>query len=143
MACTNPSQHSSVFFLLFFFFFSIFRGGGCKPWLEPRFQPLGLVFVAQGTRVLSMFPSGTASMMMFQNMVRICGGFVTEEKAQEVETFWKSKPVYENVQKCVAQTVEGILSNAKFVARLKPSKASGKNRFQQLNPGPVFSGWPT
>eukprot|EP00913_Durusdinium_trenchii_P028787 g26995.t1 len=48
-------------------------------------------------------------------MVRVSGiGFVTEAKAQEVSEFWKAKKVYQNVQKALAQTVEGICSNAKF-----------------------------
>eukprot|EP00913_Durusdinium_trenchii_P028788 g26995.t2 len=48
-------------------------------------------------------------------MVRVSGiGFVTEAKAQEVSEFWKAKKVYQNVQKALAQTVEGICSNAKL-----------------------------
>ncbi|CAK9053976.1 unnamed protein product [Durusdinium trenchii] len=68
---------------------------------------------------------GATSMMLFQNMVRVSGiGFVTEAKAQEVSEFWKAKKVYQNVQKALAQTVEGICSNAKFVDRLKTSRAA-------------------
>jgi len=68
---------------------------------------------------------GATSMMMFQNMVRVSGtGFVTQAKAEEVSSFWKAKQVYQNVQKALAQTVENINSNAKFVDRLKNSKAA-------------------
>jgi len=68
---------------------------------------------------------GATSMMLFQNMVRVSGaGFVTQAKADEVSNFWKSKQVYQNVQKALAQTVENISSNAKFVDRLKNSKAA-------------------
>lgn len=68
---------------------------------------------------------GATSMMLFQHFVRISGaGFVTEERANEVQTFWKSKDVYKNVEKSLAQTVEGIISNSKFVNRLKESKAA-------------------
>ena len=61
---------------------------------------------------------GATSMMLFQNMVRVSGaGFVTESKAEEVAAFWKSRDVYKNIEKALAQTVEGIKSNSKFVDR--------------------------
>lgn len=69
---------------------------------------------------------GMTSMMLFQMIVRISGiGFVTAEKATEVQTFWKGKQVYNLVAKSLSQTVEGINSNAKFVERLRGSEASG------------------
>eukprot|EP00435_Cladocopium_sp_Y103_P050607 s1338_g15.t1 len=72
---------------------------------------------------------GATSMMMFQNMVRVSGtGFVTQAKADEVASFWKAKQVYQNVQKALAQTVENISSNAKFVDRLMP----GSRRHNEL-----------
>ncbi|CAE8641584.1 unnamed protein product, partial [Polarella glacialis] len=68
---------------------------------------------------------GSTSMMLFSSFVRISGaGFVTEERAQEVSDFWKSKDIISKVEKALAQTVESINSNSKFVARLKASKAS-------------------
>ncbi|CAE7877035.1 NPEPPS [Symbiodinium necroappetens] len=68
---------------------------------------------------------GATSMMLFQNMVRVSGaGFVTESKAEEVAAFWKSRDLYKNIEKALAQTVEGIKSNSKFVDRLKGSKAA-------------------
>eukprot|EP00439_Symbiodinium_sp_Y106_P074700 s2007_g14.t1 len=68
---------------------------------------------------------GATSMMLFQNMVRVSGaGFVTESKAEEVAAFWKSRDVYKNIEKALAQTVEGIKSNSKFVDRLRGSKAA-------------------
>jgi len=68
---------------------------------------------------------GSTSMMLFQHFVRISGaGFVTDAKAEEVSAFWKTKDIYKNVEKSLAQTVEGIKSNAKFVDRLKASKAA-------------------
>eukprot|EP00931_Biecheleriopsis_adriatica_P019080 TRINITY_DN13114_c0_g1_i2.p1 TRINITY_DN13114_c0_g1~~TRINITY_DN13114_c0_g1_i2.p1 ORF type:complete len:898 (-),score=224.58 TRINITY_DN13114_c0_g1_i2:61-2694(-) len=68
---------------------------------------------------------GSTSMMLFQHFVRISGaGFVTAEKAEEVSSFWKGKSIYKNVEKALAQTVEGIKSNSKFVDRLKASKAA-------------------
>ena len=61
---------------------------------------------------------GATSMMLFQNMVRVSGaGFVTESKAEEVAAFWKSRDLYKNIEKALAQTVEGIKSNSKFVDR--------------------------
>ena len=61
---------------------------------------------------------GATSMMLFQNMVRVSGaGFVTESKAEEVSAFWKSRDLYKNIEKALAQTVEGIKSNSKFVDR--------------------------
>jgi aminopeptidase N len=65
---------------------------------------------------------GQTSMMLFQHIVRISGfGFVTEEKAQEVEALWKSKAVCDKIQKSLDQTLEGIRSSAKFVERLRAS----------------------
>ena len=64
---------------------------------------------------------GATSMMLFQNMVRVSGaGFVTESKAEEVSAFWKTRDVYKNIEKALAQTVEGIKSNSKFVDRSRP-----------------------
>jgi len=68
---------------------------------------------------------GATSMMLFQHIVRISGaGFVTPEKAAEVEAFWKTKDVYKLVSKALSQTVEGIMSNSKFVERLRSSGVS-------------------
>jgi len=67
---------------------------------------------------------GTTSMILFNHIARISGaGFVSNEKAAEVEAFWKSKPVYSMLTKAIAQTVEGIKSNARFVERLGQSEA--------------------
>lgn len=68
---------------------------------------------------------GTTSMMLFAHVPRISGaGFVTAEKAEEVKAFWTKQAVYKQIEKAVSQTVEGILSNAKFVERLRSSPAS-------------------
>merc|ERR1711974_336482 len=68
---------------------------------------------------------GATSMMVFQNIVRISGaGFVTAERAQEVEAFWKSRDLYKMIAKTLNQTLEGILTNAKFVDRLRPSEVA-------------------
>jgi aminopeptidase N len=65
---------------------------------------------------------GATSMMLFQHVVRISGfGFVTEARALEVEAFWKGKEVYKAVQKALAQTIEKIRSDAKFLERLGAS----------------------
>mmetsp|Transcript_85496 Transcript_85496/g.147813 ORF Transcript_85496/g.147813 Transcript_85496/m.147813 type:complete len:889 (-) Transcript_85496:87-2753(-) len=68
---------------------------------------------------------GTTSMILFNHFVRISGaGFVTEEKAVEVEEFWKSRPCYKMIEKSLSQTKEGVLSSAKFVERLLASDVS-------------------
>jgi len=68
---------------------------------------------------------GATSMMLFSNIVRTSGlGFVTEAKADEVESFWAEKPLYERLKKTVSQTKEGIQANSKFVDRLKNSDLS-------------------
>mmetsp|Transcript_50293 Transcript_50293/g.145843 ORF Transcript_50293/g.145843 Transcript_50293/m.145843 type:complete len:890 (-) Transcript_50293:64-2733(-) len=77
---------------------------------------------------------GKTSMMLFQNIVRISGaGFVTSERAAEVEAFWKGKDVYSMVAKALNQTVEGISSNAKFVERLRSSEASAPTSWQHVD----------
>lgn len=46
---------------------------------------------------------GATSMMLFQNMVRVSGtGFVTHEKADAVENFWKAKQAVERGRPCGA-----------------------------------------
>eukprot|EP00930_Biecheleria_cincta_P105887 TRINITY_DN9895_c0_g1_i3.p1 TRINITY_DN9895_c0_g1~~TRINITY_DN9895_c0_g1_i3.p1 ORF type:complete len:886 (-),score=194.02 TRINITY_DN9895_c0_g1_i3:264-2921(-) len=69
---------------------------------------------------------GTGSMMLFQHFVRISGaGFVTTEQAAKVEGFWRSKLAdLPSIEKAISQTVEGIMSSAKFVERLKASEAA-------------------
>jgi len=68
---------------------------------------------------------GASSMILFNHVVRISGsGFVSEEKAKQVEEFWKAKELYRMIQKTLSQVIEGILSNAKFVDRLLQSAAS-------------------
>jgi len=66
---------------------------------------------------------GESSMMLFQNVVRISGmGFVTEQRAKDVEEFWKSKPLYKQIEKSVSQTAESIRSQAGFVTRIRNSE---------------------
>mmetsp|Transcript_2671 Transcript_2671/g.10383 ORF Transcript_2671/g.10383 Transcript_2671/m.10383 type:complete len:883 (-) Transcript_2671:311-2959(-) len=68
---------------------------------------------------------GTTSMMLFSSVVRISGaGFVTADKAKEVEAFWKSRELYKMIQKALSQVIEGIMSNAGFVGRMKTSEAA-------------------
>eukprot|EP00927_Polykrikos_kofoidii_P021664 TRINITY_DN20438_c0_g2_i2.p1 TRINITY_DN20438_c0_g2~~TRINITY_DN20438_c0_g2_i2.p1 ORF type:complete len:890 (-),score=180.27 TRINITY_DN20438_c0_g2_i2:203-2872(-) len=68
---------------------------------------------------------GETSMLLFMNVVKGSGsGFVTAERAAEVEEFWKAQAVYFVVEKAVAQTVEDIKSNAVFVDRLRSSEVS-------------------
>jgi len=68
---------------------------------------------------------GTTSMILFNHVVRTSGaGFVTADKAEEVEAFWKSKELYKMIQKTLTQTIEGILSSSQFVDRLKTSQVA-------------------
>jgi aminopeptidase N len=65
---------------------------------------------------------GETSMILFQHIVRISGaGFVEDAMADKVKAFWESKSVIKSVEKCLAQTVEGIRANSKFASRLKAS----------------------
>ena len=111
----------------------------------------GILFLALGAKDLIMCPASTAqcdlaganitfdwltenydkiyssigesSMMLFQNVVRISGmGFVTEQRANDVEEFWKSKPLYRQIEKSCSQTVESIRSQAGFVTRIRNSE---------------------
>jgi len=68
---------------------------------------------------------GKTSMILFQHMVRVSGaGFVTTEKAGELEAFWKGTASHKMVAKTLCQTVEAIHSNAKFVKRLQDSEVA-------------------
>ncbi|CAK0888322.1 unnamed protein product [Prorocentrum cordatum] len=80
-------------------------------------------------------------------------GFVTEERALEVEAFvrcaspgrgvgrsaqadaeafWKGKEVYTAVQKALAQTIEKIRSDAKFLERAAGPEVPGRTQMQSL-----------
>lgn len=68
---------------------------------------------------------GQSSMIIFNVIVRLSGaGFVTTERADEVEKFWKSKEVYKMVEKTVAQVAEGIKTSSKFVEHLSKSEVA-------------------
>jgi len=68
---------------------------------------------------------GATSMMLFMHIVKISGvGFVTEEKAAEVQKFWEAKPVASKVGKALQQTVEQIKTQSQFAKRIKASKLS-------------------
>jgi len=68
---------------------------------------------------------GKTSMILFQHMVRVSGaGFVTTEKANELEAFWKGTASHKMVAKTLCHTVEAIHSNAKFVKRLQDSEVA-------------------
>jgi aminopeptidase N len=76
---------------------------------------------------------GATSMMLFSHIVKISGaGFASKEKAAEVESFWKSKPVFDKIERALSQTVEGILTNAGFVGRLQASSLATPDFWNQL-----------
>jgi hypothetical protein len=73
--------------------------------------------------------SARQSAMLFQRFVGISGmGFASEEKAAELKAFWEKRPEYDTVAKNVNQTVENVITNSKFLERLKLS-AMGTKEF--------------
>jgi len=77
---------------------------------------------------------GETSMMLFQHVVKISGrGFATDEKAAEVETFWKSKTVYEKIAKSLQQVIESIKGNAQFASRVKASPLADAKFWEDLS----------
>jgi len=94
----------------------------CWQWMQTNFDSI--------YRLL-----GNTSMILFQHMVAISGrGFVTEEKAAEVQQFWESKKeLIDKVTKKLQQTVEGIKANAKFAARVKVSKLADPDFWGKLS----------
>jgi len=77
---------------------------------------------------------GETSMILFQHMVKISGrGFASEEKAAEVEKFWKSKPVINKIAKSLQQTVESITTNAQFATRIKASRLANPDFWTELS----------
>eukprot|EP00927_Polykrikos_kofoidii_P021662 TRINITY_DN20438_c0_g1_i1.p1 TRINITY_DN20438_c0_g1~~TRINITY_DN20438_c0_g1_i1.p1 ORF type:complete len:884 (-),score=168.66 TRINITY_DN20438_c0_g1_i1:86-2737(-) len=75
---------------------------------------------ADYSRILARI--GESSM---QDVVKGSGsGFVTSERAAELEAFWKSQMIYSVFEKSLAQTVEEIESNAMFVNRLRSSEVA-------------------
>jgi len=63
-----------------------------------------------------------SSVKLFGGLVQASGAnFVTEERANEVEAFWTSKPECQALRRTIGQVAEGIRVRAKFLARMQAS----------------------
>jgi aminopeptidase N len=88
--------------------------------------------ISKGSTVLDFFEEhydaiiaqvGGASMMFVTSFVTFTGSQqYSPAVAERVQAFWKSKPIYNLCQKTVAQTVESIALNQKFLKNLEASK---------------------
>mmetsp|Transcript_42665 Transcript_42665/g.96071 ORF Transcript_42665/g.96071 Transcript_42665/m.96071 type:complete len:685 (-) Transcript_42665:104-2158(-) len=78
---------------------------------------------------------GTTSMILFNHVVRCSGmGHASEDMATKVEQFWQSKPkIYEMTKKTVAQTVESVRTNSKFLSAIQKSSVSTSEYWQQYS----------
>lgn len=74
----------------------------------------------------------TASPSLMGACIVMCAGaFCSNEKADEIEAFFKSHPLPLNELK-ISQTVEGMRANAKFLGLLKASELSKPNFWSSL-----------
>ena len=108
--------------------------------LQDFFYPMGSVRSSSGEGRLIAFTFmkenfqaikdmvGTASSSLMDAVIVSCaGGFTSNDKADEIEEFFKANPVPKSSRK-IQQTVENMRANAKFFSLLQSSELS-KNSF--------------
>mmetsp|Transcript_10839 Transcript_10839/g.14084 ORF Transcript_10839/g.14084 Transcript_10839/m.14084 type:complete len:887 (+) Transcript_10839:126-2786(+) len=76
--------------------------------------------------------SGAVPAMMDAVIVYCCSGFSSNEKADEIEEFFKQNPLPNNTRK-ISNLLETIRINAAFLERLKASEVSKESFWQQLS----------
>lgn len=64
-------------------------------------------------------------------IVNCAGGFCSVEKADEIEAFFDAHPLPQNARK-IAQTLEGMRTNSKFLDKLKASELSSESFWESL-----------
>jgi len=64
-------------------------------------------------------------------IVNCAGGFCSAEKADEIDAFFKAHPLPQNARK-IAQTVEAMRTNAKFLDKLKNSELSSDSFWEAI-----------
>ena len=80
--------------------------------------------------IKSMIGKGSAS-LMDACIVNSAGGFCSETKADEIEAFFKANPLPSNARK-IAQCLEGMRTNSKFLDKLKDSGLSSDSFWASL-----------
>jgi len=64
-------------------------------------------------------------------IVNCAGGFCSVEKADEIEAFFDAHPLPQSARK-IAQTLEGMRTNSKFLDKLKASELSTESFWGSL-----------
>ena len=107
--------------------------------LQDFFYPLGSVrsssregrqiawtFFQQNFKAIKDMIGSASPSLMDAAFVSCGGGFCSEEKATEIEEFFKANPLPKSSRK-IQQTVENMRANAKFLALLKSSDLADVN----------------
>ena len=107
--------------------------------LQDFFYPLGSVrsssregrqiawtFFQQNFKAIKDMIGSASPSLMDAAFVSCAGGFCSEEKATEIEEFFKANPLPKSSRK-IQQTVENMRANAKFLALLKSSDLADVN----------------
>jgi puromycin-sensitive aminopeptidase len=75
---------------------------------------------------------GKASPSLMDAVIVSCaGGFCSDEKADEIEDFFKANPLPSSARK-IQQTVENMRANAKFLMILQASELSNSEFWTSL-----------
>ena len=80
--------------------------------------------------IKAMIGNANAS-LMDAVIVSCAGGFCSDEKADEIEAFFKANPLPSNGRK-IAQCIEGMRTNSKFFDKLKASELSSGSFWKSL-----------
>ena len=82
-------------------------------------------------RIKSMIDKASPS-LMDACIVSCCGAFCSEERADEIDAFFKAHPLPKNSRK-IAQTTETMRANAKFLKKLQASELSNASFWESLD----------
>ena len=112
--------------------------------LQDFFYPMGSVghssrngaeiswqFFQENFEVIKGMIGKGSSSLMDACVVNCAGGFCSESKADEINTFFEANPLPSSARK-IAQCVEGMRTNAKFFDRLKNSTLSTESFWGSL-----------
>lgn len=80
--------------------------------------------------IKQMIGKGSPS-LMDACIVNCAGGFCSEARADEIDAFFKINPLPQNARK-IAQTVEGIRTNGKFLTKLQTSALANDDFWNSL-----------
>jgi len=84
-------------------------------------RPIAFTFMKENFQAIKDMVGTASSSLMDAVIVSCAGGFTSNEKADEIEEFFKANPVPKSSRK-IQQTVENMRANAKFFSLLQSSE---------------------